>query len=725
MRTGEGVARHARDRARTRAPVRSNRARGVARPAPRGSAAARPRVSRGGTRTCSARPSYTSVPWPRRAAATSRRNPGPPGRIDTSVPRRRARNGVARVMSYCPGHGAAHEDRRDDRPRLARPRGARAHGRGGHGRRAAELLPRHRTNSTPRRRRCVRDAAGRAGRPVAILQDLPGPKLRIGALRDDTAELKVGDRVTFVCGNGGRAGDARRMTIAWDGLANAIDPGEILYLADGAVRLRAIAVRGGDGEIDAEVEVGGTVASRQGLNIPGPTRQPPGRPRGGPRAPARRDEDRRRPRRAELRAPPRGRPFVREHTRTPLIAKIEKPQAVERAEEILKVSDCVMVARGDLGIEMPIEQVPIVQKQLLALAGALARPSITATQMLDSMVTSSRPTRAEVADVANAILDGTDAVMLSQETAVGQHPVGAIEMMAAVAAQTERERPYERGTRRACAATSATRPTPLAHSACVAARELSPRRARRPDARGPLGAPDLRAPPGRADLRAVAGPGDGPPLWADVGRAGRVDAPPRDHRGADRRRRPRASSSSAGASPASASGSPPACRAAARDDEPLPGPAALRWQPCQRSCTTPARASATRPVRLGAAHQGDQRRHGGLVLPHGVDARAGLPGAAAAPPPAAARHVLRARGHADDGRRRRAPRARPRSFACVPPGVVHTFSNPSSEPVRFLNFNTPGGFEHYMRELGEAAKAGPLTPDVMGPIASRYDFERA
>src|SRR5208283_5007826 len=129
--------------------------------------------------------------------------------------------------------------------------------------------------------------------------------------------------------------------------------------------------------------------------------------------------------------------YVREHTRLPLIAKMEKPQAVERAAEILKAADCVMVARGDLGIELPIERVPIVQKQLLRLAGEMARPSITATQVLDSMVTSSRPTRAEVADVANAILDGTDAVMLSQETAIGSYPVEAVAMMAAVAEQTE------------------------------------------------------------------------------------------------------------------------------------------------------------------------------------------------------------------------------------------------------------------------------------------------
>src|SRR6185369_5535296 len=132
------------------------------------------------------------------------------------------------------------------------------------------------------------------------------------------------------------------------------------------------------------------------------------------------------------------------HTRIPLIAKIEKPQAVQDAQEIIRAADCVMVARGDLGIELPIEEVPVVQKRLIALAGALARPAITATQMLDSMVNASRPTRAEVADVANAILDGSDAVMLSQETAVGAYPVGAIEMMAAVARQTEKIAPYER-----------------------------------------------------------------------------------------------------------------------------------------------------------------------------------------------------------------------------------------------------------------------------------------
>ncbi len=319
----------------------------------------------------------------------------------------------------------------------------------------------------------VREAAGRAGRPVAILQDLPGPKLRIGALRDDVAELAPGDSVTFVCDANGDAGDARRMTINWDGLAGAVSTGEMLYLADGSVRLRTTAVRVADREIDAQVEIGGAVASRQGLNIPGPLDMLPAVP----------DEDL-----AHLRAGieigvdlvalsfvrrPEDVTYVREHTRTPLIAKIEKPQGVERAEEILKVSDCVMVARGDLGVELPIETVPIIQKRLLALAGRMARPSITATQMLDSMVTSSRPTRAEVADVANAILDGTDAIMLSQETAVGHDPPLAIEVMAAVARTTEPELPYERWSDTRVRRDERDPAYSVAHSACVAARELS------------------------------------------------------------------------------------------------------------------------------------------------------------------------------------------------------------------------------------------------------------
>jgi pyruvate kinase len=319
--------------------------------------------------------------------------------------------------------------------------------------------------------RRVRDAAGRAGRPVAILQDLPGPKLRIGPLREDLVELKPGDLVTFTCGDG-HMGDARNMTITWPGLADALERDEILYLADGSVRLRVTDVRPSSSQVDAEVEVGGAVASRQGLNIPGPAHTLPAVP----------EEDLELLRHGEsigvdmvalsFVRNPEDVQSVRAHTRLPLIAKMEKPQAVERAEEIIKAADCVMVARGDLGIEMPIEQVPAVQKRLLELAGWLARPSITATQMLDSMVTSSRPTRAEVADVANAILDGTDALMLSQETAIGSYPVEAVAMMASIAREAEKIAPYERWNASRVRRGNADPAYTVAHSVCVAAREL-------------------------------------------------------------------------------------------------------------------------------------------------------------------------------------------------------------------------------------------------------------
>ena len=319
----------------------------------------------------------------------------------------------------------------------------------------------------------VRDAANRAGRPVAILQDLPGPKLRIGPVRDGTIVLPARSKVTIVCGPvDDRVGDEERLYMDWAGLVRAIEVGGSMYLADGRVRLRTTAIRVQDGEIDAVVDVGGAVASRQGLNIPGPADELPAVP----------EEDL-----AHLRAGieigvdivalsfvrrPEDVTFVREHTRVPLIAKIEKPQAVACAEEILRVSDCVMIARGDLGIELPIEEVPMVQKRLLALAGSLARPSITATQMLDSMVTSPRPTRAEVADVANAILDGTDAIMLSQETAVGAHPVLAVEMMASIALHTERHAPYAQWNRTRVARDTRDPSYTVAHSACQAASDL-------------------------------------------------------------------------------------------------------------------------------------------------------------------------------------------------------------------------------------------------------------
>jgi pyruvate kinase len=315
----------------------------------------------------------------------------------------------------------------------------------------------------------IREAAERAGRTVAILQDLPGPKLRIGPLRDDVVELYPGSELRLQCGED-EPGDASRMSVSWGGLPQAVHPGEIVYLADGAVRLRVREII--DGAVDTTVEIGGAVASRQGLNVPGSLE-------GLPTVP---EDDLELLRFGEsigvdlvalsFVRQPSDIEEVRRHTRLPLVAKIEKPQAVEHIEEILRVSDCVMVARGDLGIELPIEEVPMVQKRVLALAGAFARPAITATQMLDSMVRSSRPTRAEVADVANAILDGTDAVMLSQETAVGAYPVGAVAMMAAVAERTERGAPYGRWQEGRVRRDARDPAYTIAHTAVVAAREL-------------------------------------------------------------------------------------------------------------------------------------------------------------------------------------------------------------------------------------------------------------
>jgi len=317
----------------------------------------------------------------------------------------------------------------------------------------------------------VRAAANRVGRQVAILQDLPGPKLRIGALRDDIVELKPGERLRLLCGST-ELGDETQMSVSWPGLAEAVDPDDVIYLADGAIRLRVGEVHVAGAAVETMVEVGGSVANRQGLNIPGSTR--------GLQAVPEEDLDMLRfgesigvdivalsfVRSAE------DVETVRAHTRLPLVAKIEKPQAVQDAEAIIRAADTVMVARGDLGIELPIQHVPIVQKRLLHIAGQLARPSITATQMLDSMVNSPRPTRAEATDVANAILDGTDAVMLSQETAVGSYPVEAVAMMASIAEYTEASLPYERWNEERVFRGTRDPAYTIAYSACAAARQL-------------------------------------------------------------------------------------------------------------------------------------------------------------------------------------------------------------------------------------------------------------
>jgi len=290
----------------------------------------------------------------------------------------------------------------------------------------------------------AREAAEAAGREVGLLGDLPGPKLRIDEVEGGVVELREGSELTLTTDEG--VGAADHLSVSWEGLPSAVHEGDEVYLADGRVRLRVLGASAH--EIRCGVEVGGRVASHQGLNMPGTEMHLPSAGRADldwvdfavqhgidliAVSFVRRAEDLQG---VERRVRVAGADI-------PLIAKIEKPQAAENAEAIIRAAiGGIMIARGDLGIELPIERVPTVQKRLLALAGQLSRPSITATQMLASMVTSSRPTRAEVTDVANAIYQGTDAVMLSEETAVGDYPVEAVRVMDRIARETEPDLPY-------------------------------------------------------------------------------------------------------------------------------------------------------------------------------------------------------------------------------------------------------------------------------------------
>jgi pyruvate kinase len=289
----------------------------------------------------------------------------------------------------------------------------------------------------------AREAAERCGREIALLGDLPGPKLRVGEMRGDVVDIDTGSHVTLT--NDPVEGDEDTIPVSWEGLSSSLDPDEHVFLADGSIRLRVL--QPGDGEVECEVEVGGPLSSHKGMNLPGETGLP-----------AIADEDLEwvdfaAEQGVDLLAVS----FVRsassldpvaERLRSldsdiPLIAKIERAEAAENAEEIIEAATSgIMVARGDLGIEVPLARVPVMQKELIRKAGKLSKPAITATQMLASMVSARRPTRAEVTDVANAIYDGSDAVMLSEETAVGHNPIEAVRVMDRIARETEPSLPY-------------------------------------------------------------------------------------------------------------------------------------------------------------------------------------------------------------------------------------------------------------------------------------------
>jgi pyruvate kinase len=289
----------------------------------------------------------------------------------------------------------------------------------------------------------AREAGRLAGKEVGLLGDLPGPKLRLGELPGGFADLEAGSEVSLKVDG---EGDPSCLPVAWEGLPGAVREGNEVYLADGRIRLRVLSSHAT--EARCVVEVGGRVGSHQGLNLPGADVPLPS---AGQADLAWVDFAVEHGidllavsfvRRAEDLVPVERRLRV-SRSDIPVIAKIEKPQAAENAEAIIAASlGGIMVARGDLGIELPLATVPVVQKRLLALSGERSKPSITATQMLASMVSSPRPTRAEVSDVATAIWQGTDAIMLSEETAIGEYPVEAVHVMDRIAREVEPDLPY-------------------------------------------------------------------------------------------------------------------------------------------------------------------------------------------------------------------------------------------------------------------------------------------
>jgi pyruvate kinase len=299
--------------------------------------------------------------------------------------------------------------------------------------------------------RAVRAASDETGRAVGVLVDLQGPKIRTGRFADGPVTLVKGDRFTITVDD--VLGDRERVSTTYKGMPGDVAPGDLLLVDDGKVCLRAVEVTATD--IVTETVEGGVISNNKGINLPGVAVSVP--------AMSEKDID-------DLRWGLRlgadliALSFVRsaddlqdvhrimdeEGIRRPVIAKIEKPQAVDNLEEIIHAFDGVMVARGDLGVELPLEDVPLVQKRAVEIARQQAKPVIVATQVLESMIENSRPTRAEASDCANAVLDGADAIMLSGETSVGAWPTQAVRTMARIIETTEDhglERIHALGTR--------------------------------------------------------------------------------------------------------------------------------------------------------------------------------------------------------------------------------------------------------------------------------------
>lgn len=316
----------------------------------------------------------------------------------------------------------------------------------------------------------VRNAAQKAGRPISILQDLQGPKIRVGKLRGGKQLLKEGGEV-IITTDLASAENSFKIPCTYAGLQGDVQKGDPILLADGIMKLEVLEISGRD--VRCRVVVGGTLTDRKGINLPGTAVSIPaltpkdlddlvfGLSLGVDYVAASfvRSAD-------DVRE-------VRRHAGTvPIIAKIEKPQAVERLDEICLAADGIMVARGDLGVEMPLEKVPLIQKTAIEKINRFGKTAIVATQMLESMVSAPSPTRAEVSDVANAILDGADAVMLSAESASGQYPIQAVKTMAAICEETEKSPRFMQRPEVELITSDGTFATAVSRAAAAAAAQL-------------------------------------------------------------------------------------------------------------------------------------------------------------------------------------------------------------------------------------------------------------
>lgn len=284
----------------------------------------------------------------------------------------------------------------------------------------------------------IRLISERLQKPVAIIQDLSGPKIRIGAFSQETVILKANDRFTLT--NKIIKGNEKIVSVTYTLLPDLVSPGDTILLCDGEIELKVI--RKDSTDIVCTVVVGGELNAGKGINLPSKSLP----------IPSLTEKDK-----IDLAFGLKHgvdyvalsfvrnvddilqlKDIIRQNNKdTPVIAKIEKHEALEHLEEIINAADAIMVARGDLGVDIPLEKVPSIQKKIIHIANRYGKPVITATQMLESMVHNYRPTRAEVTDVANAILDGTDAVMLSEETAKGRYPVESVRMLSKIARETE------------------------------------------------------------------------------------------------------------------------------------------------------------------------------------------------------------------------------------------------------------------------------------------------